>query len=109
MRISDWSSDVCSSDLLVADAYTRRPAPAVGRRENQPVAAYVEVEPIAVVEQLHAEALQFRREAGVEPQRIVAELEGGMATGDAIDRDRHRRSEESRVGEACVSTGRARW
>src|SRR3546814_16111400 len=25
MRISDWSSDVCSSDLIVASVYRRRP------------------------------------------------------------------------------------
>src|SRR3546814_16609630 len=90
---------------LVADAYTRRPAPAVGRRANQPVAAYVEVEPIAVVEQLHAAALQFRREAGVEPQRILAELEGGLATGDGIDRARPR---PGQIGRAATreSVGR---
>src|SRR3546814_4170058 len=30
MRISDWSSDVCSSDLFVVDAFTFVTAPDVG-------------------------------------------------------------------------------
>src|SRR3546814_6541622 len=84
MRISDWSSDVCSSDLpelVVADA-ERRPHEAegaLGRR--QPVRPVI----------LHGESGQRRDHQAVPVgQHLV-------------------RSEERRVGKACVSTCRSRW
>src|SRR3546814_6891410 len=81
MRISDWSSDVCSSDLVVAGAAQRLgPDP----RTRDPVARRGEAhigKIVAVV--------------GVE-QRAV-----GNRAGE--------RSEERRVGKECVSTCRSRW
>src|SRR3546814_21135264 len=102
MRISDWSSDVCSSDLLKAagignlpcmiplknrDGSTRadpaRPTLADGavRHVGDPVAF--------VVAETQVQA------------RDAAEL-------IEVDYDALR-SEERRVGTACVSTCRARW
>src|SRR3546814_8991129 len=83
MRISDWSSDVCSSDLLaleelegeaeVADSRTADRAPA---ERVSPVRALPDHLP--------------RAERRIEP-------EAGS------------RSEERRVGQECVSTCRSRW
>src|SRR3546814_4329267 len=77
MRISDWSSDVCSSDLLagLADA--------------------------------------------VEAKQPLSTTHGSAGAGEATDAVTVRRgagwvniplrSEERRVGKACVSTCRSRW
>src|SRR3546814_11285449 len=56
MRISDWSSDVCSSDLLIAcpvcgDAEVRKAvmAPRVGAKSNQQVAPPVPAKPASEI------------------------------------------------------------
>src|SRR3546814_13121516 len=101
MRISDWSSDVCSSDLidelhrgkflrLVRDRHweyvTRVNSSGAGF-----IAALTDAGEVVLVEQyrlpLHARTI---------------ELPAGMIG----DEDR---SEECRVGKECVSTCRSRW
>src|SRR3546814_5068714 len=88
MRISDWSSDVCSSDLLDQHRDQRR-----------------------VAEAGDADADQQRAEAG---EGIAPESgsHGGGLLGQG-KRERRgmlaHRSEESRVGKECVSTCRSRW
>src|SRR3546814_17527394 len=96
MRISDWSSDVCSSDLpaleeqegAALDAFAR---PCRGRRAGvgeggvdheagRPVARGIE-------------GLEEDRLVGLQPREPVPAV----------------RSEERRVGKACVSTCRTRW
>src|SRR3546814_5787134 len=89
MRISDWSSDVCSSDLD-ADVHA-------------------EVERQA---QRHAEQCRVR-EAVAEighppPHDETAERSPDECYSDAGE-DRPHRSEERRVGKECVSTCRSRW
>src|SRR3546814_13292009 len=75
MRISDWSSDVCSSDLAFADALAQLLGGGLGEGHGQHLA--------------HAQS--------------------------ALDHQPHHqrgqgeRSEERRVGKACVSTCRSRW
>src|SRR3546814_13812048 len=93
MRISDWSSDVCSSDLIAV------------RELHQPV----------VTNQALANRFVQAREAALQaaPARdmdedllaLVAELIGIRPL--AISRTD--RSEERRVGKECVSTCRSRW
>src|SRR3546814_2861791 len=79
MRISDWSSDVCSSDLLVA----------------LPGADLVHpVEANEIFLRLPAPVLDGLEEAGFRFYRW---------DGTTI------RSEERRVGKECVSTCRSRW
>src|SRR3546814_2046327 len=81
MRISDWSSDVCSSDLPRGrSAACYRP-----RRRKAPVAPDTR--------QRIGGAGYFER------------LGGGVAR----HRARQSRSEERRVGKECVSTCRSRW
>src|SRR3546814_8000069 len=75
MRISDLSSDVCSSDL-VADQLGQ---PALG-----------------------VEKPDEGQQAGLDGARRAAAHPGQRIAF-------HQRTEERRVGKACVSTGRSRW
>src|SRR3546814_4206410 len=82
MRISDWSSDVCSSDLrdLSLAAQTQRSTQAEWQRLQSTVQS--------------EDRLQQEKKLGIQ----LAEL-----------RAREARSEERRVGKECVSTCRSRW
>src|SRR3546814_8342674 len=84
MRISDWSSDVCSSDLL-----------GVGGHDG----AVVDGDLLGPKQQL----------GGAQPQGIGLALQHGA--GDDVGElvDEQRRSEERRVGKEWVSTCRSRW
>src|SRR3546814_16618439 len=98
MRISDWSSDVCSSDL-------RRCARADGGagREDAGVSALaVRLDWSDLDDAQRAAAL-------ARPTRTVSrELREGVAA--ILDQVRARgRSEGRRVGKVCVSTCRSRW
>src|SRR3546814_12121227 len=101
MRISDWSSDVCSSDLAETCDVLERELGVVERLEG----GAVEGELVA----------ELGRGDGVgEPVGAVADCrdvsgdvavaEGG-GEGEGVDP----RSEERRVGKECVSTCRSRW
>src|SRR3546814_10597934 len=90
MRISDWSSDVCSSDLL-AHRVTRAAVP-----------AQVDVGGEVGARHFHT----MREQAGIEVTALCqAAGDRGLAgvIEDAV------RSEERRVGKECVSTCRSRW
>src|SRR3546814_14945935 len=96
MRISDWSSDVCSSDLLLDDSSVQQ----YFRRSDH----------FALVKR------------GVPMVMLTGIFSREREKDDAIDRyferDYHQagdeleavpRSEERRVGQECVSTCRSRW
>src|SRR3546814_20726506 len=89
MRISDWSSDVCSSDL--GARRRRRVGRAAGRPRGGRAWRVRAVLPGLPVRHL---GRQVGRGSG---RRIAARPRG------------RGRTEESRVGEACVSTCRSRW
>src|SRR3546814_12710139 len=101
MRISDWSSDVCSSDL----------AKAAHKRDSKPmiVLGHETVDPLCqnrVGDRRYREQLPFRTEPGPH-SKCVRE---GAHVFPAHDRlQRNIRSEERRVGKECVSTCRSRW
>src|SRR3546814_19364865 len=81
-RISDWSSDVCSSDLASAVAVNLRRARIAPERHS-------------------------RRTRATRPIRSR-----GPVTGPAVDQSLtcpRKRSEERRVGNKCVRTCRSRW
>src|SRR3546814_8441709 len=82
MRISDWSSDVCSSDLL-----------GDGARRDDPY-------DVALYDRLAAALFRFRRVFHLLADRDPVAL--AYETGEI-------RSEERRVGKECVSTCRSRW
>src|SRR3546814_6376285 len=81
MRISDWSSDVCSSDLLA-----------------KPVLGVASVLTVRVLAQECSESLA-----------VLVEILGRERRGRAETGAERGRSEERRVGKECVSTCRSRW
>src|SRR3546814_7497364 len=86
MRISDWSSDVCSSDLA-ATFLTSLPA--------------VAAEPLTAEQKAAVQAIV--RDYIVEHPEVVLEALQAM---DARQKAAEKRSEERRVGKECVSTCR---
>src|SRR3546814_14303729 len=99
MRISDWSSDVCSSDLLDALHGTEP-----GSRESTAVLGGVGRPKVKVTEAFD-----------VYCDEIVAAELIGKSENQKKDwkkvklRAITNRSEERRVGKECVSTCRSRW
>src|SRR3546814_11705176 len=93
MRISDWSSDVCSSDLSERAVRRRR------FLRNAAVGGLVASGCVAVM--FGWQAQQARREA--EQRRNQAQGLVDFMLGDLAER-----SEERRVGKEGVSTGRSR-
>src|SRR3546814_12632455 len=95
MRISDWSSDVCSSDL---------PNSRVGGTGSIGVSRGEEGE-------LTDPALVNTSDPDLQNYSAAAERgdleEAATALADAVDEPV--RSEERRVGKECVSTCRSRW
>src|SRR3546814_18823033 len=99
MRISDCSSDVCSSDLLLPPVSTapcfaiRKPAAKVYTLED-----YVADR---IMMPLQADAL---RKAVRDRRNIL--IAGGTSSGKTTPAHR---TEECSVGKECVSAGRYRW
>src|SRR3546814_18685616 len=95
MRISDWSSDVCSSDLLGGGA--RRNGIALSVSAHSELAgARIPSDKLAA---RNAHLTAVHRPNGIALQMaMVAADEADMA-----------RSEERRVGKECVSKCRSRW
>src|SRR3546814_17902677 len=99
MRISDWSSDVCSSDLQA-----QRAVLVLGQRAQA-------FHPVAVVGIDQAIALQQRGAMDVAADDAVEAARARVVQAglhEALDVALGR-SEERRVGQECVSTCRSRW
>src|SRR3546814_17761498 len=97
MRISDWSSDVCSSDLCnrrLSDG--GKAMTTLNTAEAQSVANAL------------GRALEFISTAEAELSTCKQALQVAEAERDALAA-KVNRSEERRVGKECVSTCRARW
>src|SRR3546814_15153137 len=106
MRISDWSSDVCSSDLLLQ----------IGCGI---IAAWPEADemlvPVPIADLYDAQAVARGDEPhgfSVDGDRAVSKHAFGQIL--FVEMDCHElplssRSEERRLGKACVSTCRSRW
>src|SRR3546814_8064823 len=93
MRISDWSSDVCSSDLqMIVRPLRRIFAVGLFAREKQAGVA---------------EAPDFPDEAARFGFGVAGHI--GFQPDDIEPPSDERRSEERRVGQECVSTCRSRW
>src|SRR3546814_20541113 len=100
MRISDWSSDVCSSDLL--DGHPTTLSWLGGVRGHRVQALGVEhFGQTGTVQDLYAHHR-------IDTAAIVAAANAASA-GRPIRYLRAVRSEERRVGKECVSTCRSRW
>src|SRR3546814_12635268 len=90
MRISDWSSDVCSSDLEIS-------CPSQCESLTNPV--------------LHSRCCDFILDDKVS-DKILARVSNNTSKPHSYykeDVQINRRSEERRVGKECVSTCRSRW
>src|SRR3546814_15264198 len=105
MRISDRSSDVCSSDLELVQNYLQLRVIDEQKRLLQSTVDNYQ-------RSLKMTENQYR--AGVSGKDAVAQAQNQLKTaqGDLIDLIWQRaqfRSEERRVGKECVSTCRSRW
>src|SRR3546814_13182713 len=98
MRISDWSSDVCSSDL---HGERREGGLAEEMRGDAFVALGISRRPIV---EPHPRVVQRDKILAIARQMLVAARAGTAARKADDDR-----SEERRVGKECVSTCRSRW
>src|SRR3546814_18683390 len=94
MRISDWSSDVCSSDLHAVDAYRVRAEEIARSLAAGPTKAFGEIRRLMLT-------------VFDQPLETQLELEAQALSRSSGTRDA--RSEERRVGQECVSTCRYRW
>src|SRR3546814_16847072 len=93
MRISDWSSDVCSSDLeAAAPRLVDEIAPRLEKQLGGPL----------------TEQARSRLAAGMDGLKARAKTLVELAENAAFYVI-ERRSEERRVGKECVSTCRSRW
>src|SRR3546814_12405606 len=107
MRISDWSSDVCSSDLLVSEivvpvtVFNQNRRPVVQAIENVAIARgeVLEIPLRATDQDGNPLILGLMNES---PFRPLPDFISLTDHGDG-------RSEERRVGKECVSTCRSRW
>src|SRR3546814_20953755 len=95
MRISDWSSDVCSSDLMF-----ERMAEAEEEQKERPLGPCPERRRACRCDQHQGIDLEPFDPKAVDrfAQRVVA-----------ADEITQQRSEGSRVGKECVSQCRSRW
>src|SRR3546814_12871945 len=118
MRISDWSSDVCSSDLTLGEGVY--PVELIGRYVAAPSVLQVQglesrrrelkasVKALRDLHETSGCATPLGRvDTNPDSQRkISGAVQMAMLSGDAFSIDR---SEDRRVGKECVSTCRARW
>src|SRR3546814_14326613 len=99
MRISDWSSDVCSSDLRPAGAHSCPRS--LGRTRKGP---YRLTTP--------RKGMHMGTDSGrlnTRDQKIWHDYTLGGKTHMALAEEHNVRSAERRVGKACDSTCRSRW
>src|SRR3546814_18276075 len=101
MRISDWSSDVCSSDLVGKRGVSRIEAPELARSRRPLVDGGGHLCPTFASQEAHLLI--------DDPERSVAVVASLCPTNDRLRSLAPHRSEERRVGNECVSTCRSRW
>src|SRR3546814_11597778 len=104
MRISDWSSDVCSSDLAeVYDAFMEKfTAGMKAVKAGDPFDSATDMGPLSSEEQRQTVVAQLQELTGAGARLLFG--------GEALPgKGAYMRSEERRVGKECVSTCRSRW
>src|SRR3546814_12636491 len=95
MRISDWSSDVCSSDLMPGYGFAKAPKEVI-RKWRFLVNDYLRGRQVLK----HTLLLIDARHGIKDVDRDIMKM---------LDEAAVSRSEERRVGKECVSKGRSRW
>src|SRR3546814_5652629 len=102
MRISDWSSDVCSSDLLGLQVHAKAEAGLVGRVVRRHVGAPVDVALLqaqafdgAIADVANTVLLPGRQQCLVDVRREFGrDVQFPAQLADVADADRQHRSEE---------------
>src|SRR3546814_16841333 len=95
MRISDWSSDVCSSDLELEASFIYEDTP-----DQEKATADVKKD----MEEPHPMDRLICGDVGFGKTEVAI-----RAAFKAVNDSKQVRSEERRVGKECVSTCRSRW
>src|SRR3546814_18848862 len=108
MRISDWSSDVCSSDLLRIVTLWDMLRLDLGESPQHTIPLLSGLS----LRQARVFALMSKLEKHAAAERVIEE--GDLARDIYVVVDGRlevwiERSEERRVGKGCVSTCRSRW
>src|SRR3546814_9701547 len=108
MRISDWSSDVCSSDLAeFADAIAGLPDTLAERARLLAANISAQRQPLVLGERtIRFDAPQVMAILNITPDSFS---DGGRHMDDPQAAADAGRSEERHVGKECVSTCRSRW
>src|SRR3546814_20377987 len=99
MRISNWSSDVCSADLADAEVVQDAAPLPIGSLFALALAAFVTI----LTEALHAGLLSQISEGLAISEALAGQLVTVYAIGPLL------RSAERRVGNVCVRKCRSRW
>src|SRR3546814_13181027 len=130
MRISDWSSDVCSSDLLVGftsafptaermalakkvkshedgPGFTGKAPGGPSRWNPDKSGDYIPLKHALVAEVIYDQVSSDRFRHGTKLLRWRPDKAPAQCTRDQLIHEV--RSEERRVGKECVSTCRSRW
>src|SRR3546814_15889048 len=110
MRISDWSSDVCSSDLWMS---LSSPIWAnMGTERGLPISCfnvYVPDHIEGITHKLGEVIMQTKIGGGTSGYFGHLRERGSAVTDNGKSSGAVSRSEERRVGKECVSTCRSRW
>src|SRR3546814_20150142 len=106
MRISDWSSDVCSSDLVGVTFFpsdiSQKPVEIAQAAIREAKLKFIDVVLVDTAGRLAVDAEMMAEIQAVHAAINPAET---LFVVDAMTG----RSEERRVGKECVSTCRSRW
>src|SRR3546814_15124250 len=110
MRISDWISDVCSSDLAAETALAHLVPHRLRAKDG---AHQMHLDDEAEVGEVHLGETAIAQNACIVDQYVDAAPGERRRMDHRRDLflvgDRRRRSEERRVGKECVSTCSIRW
>src|SRR3546814_12731855 len=107
MRISDWSSDVCSSDLNMPISLVKKD----GKITKSRIKELYTFDGLGKVKTEEVRGGDICAVVGIEGFEIgdtIADAENPEAL-PGIQIDEPTRSEERRVGQECVSPCRSRW
>src|SRR3546814_13103778 len=109
MRISDWSSDVCSSDLpnLYNCTFAGACGVVVPAAGNHFIYAAQPTATITIGDAMREYGLDNLAFTFIVGGMILGDIAGNAITGEPGTVAT--RSEERRVGKECVSTCRSRW
>src|SRR3546814_15944483 len=106
LRISDWSSDVCSSDLI-ADQHHRHIGGA--REAHVRDVAFAQIDLGGRSRALDDDDVALAAQPMIAFEHFGHQRPARFAEIAAAQCAAHARSEERRVGKECVSTCRSRW